>query len=151
MTNNEIIQALKENTSAFSLMPNELQEMAEKIGWGKPNNILWKYYYEDNWKICAGFGRFSTWFVYQLNADYQPEPEFEKYMVELFNFGKMKGLAVCLGGLPLSIAEAATAPNFSHFETGDGNKIGFEAIATYIAPKDKGGCGGKVFVVMRKQ
>jgi hypothetical protein len=69
MTNQEIIQALKENTSAFGLMPVELQEKARKIG-GKE----FETWLLDHWKTRGG-DSFSTDFTYRLRPDYQEEPE----------------------------------------------------------------------------
>jgi hypothetical protein len=146
----EIVQALKENTSAFGLMTPELRQAAEEIG-ADNFEIRWAGDWQSS-EDGIGYSKFDANgdYVYRLCPDYNPEPELDKYMVELFKFGKMKGLGVCLGGLPISIVESATAPDFYRFETESGDMIGIEQIATYIAPKDKGGQGGKVFVVLRK-
>ena len=70
MTNQEIIQALKENTLAFGLMPIELQEKAEQIG---PKNF--QCFNDDGMWHVGGDSKFHPMTTYQLCFDYTEEPE----------------------------------------------------------------------------
>ena len=74
MTEQEKIQALKQNKMAFGLMPQELQNKTEKIGlkWFECWQSECKWYGDFSINSEQGFIRSLT---YRLKSDYTEEPE----------------------------------------------------------------------------
>ncbi len=140
----EIIKALKENTSAFGLMPKELQEAARKIGktafevyeCAKGDDFVWKFH------VLADLP-FTGDRTYRLHPDNKPEPEFEKIEIKVDNTSDHARLYVMCPN-KLFLHKVMSLEMFSRFETDEGAKIHLEDIANYIHN------GGKVYVVMRK-
>ena len=72
MTNEEKIKALKENTSAFGLMPKELKHKAIEIG-KKEFRFLERGL--SGWYTCARDSVFGIENIFRLRPDYAEEPE----------------------------------------------------------------------------
>ncbi|MFA5298716.1 MAG: hypothetical protein WC389_10975 [Lutibacter sp.] len=141
MTQKEIIKALKENTSAFGLMPKELQEAARKIAGDN-----FEVYDGTLWYIAFDVAFNVPYKAYRLRPDYQPKPEYEKF--EIVPDGVYLRMFMRKGQIEtfIPINNMMERVDFAHFETELENKhIPIEDIATYIHN------GGKVFVVLRKE
>ena len=76
MTEKEIIKALKDNTTPFDLMPEELQRKANEIGADE-----FEFYSNDSeWLRTYSFKPKS--FTYRLRPDYKPEPEVTSHNIQ---------------------------------------------------------------------
>jgi hypothetical protein len=143
MTNQEIIQKLKENTSAFDLVDKELKEFAQNQL--SPSDF--EVYKQGSWQSIKKTSIILDGSLsHRLKADYNPEPEYERFEI----YSQCNALvyddvdSITLSAFQCEISKACQWTNFSHFEKDKGNKIDIENIATYIHS------GGKVFVVLRK-
>jgi hypothetical protein len=138
MIEQEIIQKWKENTSAFGLMPKEMQDWAKVIA----GTNFERYDGHNNWPIKSGSkNSFCDDYVYRLRPDYQPpkpEPKIVKCEISAGQFDKL-GYETRAGVFEYTNS-LVSSKNFSHFEKANGNKIDIENIATEIRN------GGKVWV-----
>jgi hypothetical protein len=138
----EIIQKLKENTSAFGLMSLELQEAAKELN--KKEFVYFSATGEGCWCQYSN-DDFCPDVTYRLRSDYQPEPELERAEItEQREDSILPHYGFVYQGEWVTVSCTPDLVNFSHFETDKGEKIYLEDVATYIR------LGGIVFVVMRK-
>jgi hypothetical protein len=104
MTNQEIIQALKENEKPFGLMDKELQEKAKNIKRGNFQCYqtiagVWK----DSYVMTGDAGTdFDLVFTYRLRPDYQEEPERIELEIHTHAIGGMNALGCVVGCQPIA-------------------------------------------------
>ena len=132
---NELIEKLKDKdyVRAFGLMKTEEQECLKKAG---KKNCL--FYGSSEWEPKEADETFCVWQTYAIKPDYQPEPEFVDYEIEMCEGGFLgvhkkfddnrvlpheQTYLFCLPSLP----------NFEGFiEKGVGGTLAIERVARYI-------------------
>jgi len=142
MTEQEIIQKWKENTSAFGLMPEEM-----RVWLNKAKLPLQLYNHNGNWEDWedTNFPVFEFDRTYRLRPDYQPpKPEPKIVRCEIVADSCVQN-CLAVEHLPKKFGDYKVIDSlvryktFICFENANGKKIGIEDIATEIRN------GGKVW------
>ncbi len=115
-----IIDDLKQNTSAFGLMPEEMQEKAREIG--QPEFEM--YMKNDTWLSCGSIDNFSgtsvTDMTYRLRPDYKEEGVVEGVVKCEVNIDGCNNL-YCLKGLETKLIPLVSSdPDFIGYRYEDG-------------------------------
>jgi len=139
----EMIERLKQNTSAIGLIPAEMQDGLRELG---VKGHIQKYTEVGLWiNVPCNVALSDRHISYRLRPDYQPpkpEPKIVKYEIYI---GDGNWLSIKTHWIQTDIRGVVAMPNFSHFEKANGNRICIENIATEIRN------GGKVYACFVEQ